>query len=175
MDRKGRDTGAERLLICLDGSEASRTLVRYVAQFAERGLDATLHLLHVLPPFPAEMLEFRGAEDPAEEVRLDAAQQRAQEKWIADAKVAAEAFLEDARALLVAAGVPRERIVPAFGEPPYNAERLVDRILERAEETGCRTIAVGRESLSWGHELFHARSASELIRRAEGHAVWVVS
>jgi len=54
----------ENLMVVVDESAATRRAVDYVTRMigCQRGFH--VYLLHLLPPLPAELLEFGGAEDP---------------------------------------------------------------------------------------------------------------
>ena len=52
-----------RLLVLVDESPASKRAVSYVARMVGRRRGFQLCLAHLLPPLPAGLMEFRGAEN----------------------------------------------------------------------------------------------------------------
>lgn len=136
-----------RMLLALDGSDASAKEVEYVAGMVSKREDLYLHLAHVLPP--ATIAESEGASESA------------------------RATLERLREQLAEGGVPPERI--DFGTIQGGTEStLAEALLDAARDQECDTIVVGRHSLPWHRELFHQHPADELVRRARDVAVWVV-
>src|SRR5690349_16216623 len=84
---------AHRLLVIVDGSTASRRAVRYVGMLLGGRRGFRIFLVYPLPSLPPKLLETRGAENPAEEKRLDAGLKAAQRQWIAEAGQAGERAL----------------------------------------------------------------------------------
>lgn len=136
-----------RILLAVDGSESTEKEIDYVASVVSGRDDVRFHLLHVLPPLM--ITEYEGALDRATDL-LDRWRQRLSER-----------------------GVAQERIDSATIQVTDRSP-LVDKILEVASDVGCDTIAVGRRSLPWYRELFHAHLADELVRHATGRTVWVI-
>jgi len=68
-----------RLLVIVDGSSAGQRAVEYVAVLIGRRKGFRICLAHLLPPLPAELLEFGGVENPTEETR-EQAQLHAEQK-----------------------------------------------------------------------------------------------
>jgi len=162
-----------RLFVALDDSAASARAIKYLASFVCRRGRFHIHLVHVLPPLPARLLEHGGAENPAEEVRLEADLRDQQRDWISGAKKSSRRGLKEAKATLRQAGVPEGSIKVAFCDPGEGRD-AADSILNMARECDCRTIIVGRESVSWFHELFSQQLAEELLRRGKGFSIWVI-
>ncbi len=136
-----------RMLLALDGSDASEKEVDYVAEMVSRRDEVHFHLVHVLPP--PTLAESRGAHEAARAV-LDRLQKR-----------------------LVQSGVAPERI--DIGTIQGGVETsIVDALLDLVRDQECDTIVVGRNSLPWHRELLHHHPADEIVRRASGVAVWVV-
>ncbi len=125
-------------------------------------------LFYVLPPIPPRFLEHGGAENPAEEERLDRRLAGRQRAWIANAKTAAARSLERVRAGLREAGVAVGRAV-TFSEP-RDREGLADQVVEAARARGVETIVVGADVAAPSDGLARA-----LRRRARGFAVHVVA
>ena len=170
MSQNTEDT---RILVVLDDSEASMRAVRYAAKFAGRRKRFSVCLVHVLPPLPPALREHGGSSNSAEERRLDIALRVEQDRWIAAAKERAQESLKQAGMLLRKGGVPGSAVQTLFCEPG-EPEETADTLLRMANECQCRTVVVGRQSVSWFHELFSQDISEELLRRGKGFCVWAV-
>ena len=131
----------ENLMLIVDGSPATRRAVDYVTKMVgcQRGLH--VHLLHLLPPLPAELLEFGGAEDPQQERKLQAELHREQQTWIASVKAPARPALDYAIDTLRNAGLFTYEIELASSDPWDDRDATV-AILKQAREKRCHTIVV---------------------------------
>lgn len=159
-----------RILVALDDSDAADRAVRYVAAFGEASSPLHVHLLHLLPPIPSELLEHGGAEEPAAESRLDEKLRRRRREWEAEEERRAERLFQGARSILgsgVDTGTETRRTVDEMA--------VARRCLDSAAEADCATIAIGRESLPWYREFFHRHVADDLVRQAEDVTIWVVA
>ncbi len=170
MSQNTEDT---RILIVLDDSEASMRAVRYAAKFVRRRKRFSICLVHVLPPLPPALREHGGSSDSAEERRLDLALRKEQDCWIAATKKSAQNSLDQAEKILKKAGVPKSAVRPLFCDPG-EPEETADTLLRMANECQCRTVVVGRQSVSWLHELFSQDISEELLQRGKGFCVWAV-
>jgi nucleotide-binding universal stress UspA family protein len=162
-----------RLLVVRDDSVASRRAIKYVGKFVGKRRAFRICLVHVLPPLPPELLEHGGSEDPAKEAQLEAELEVAQHRWISAAKKASEKGLHEDRAVLRKAGISARTVKTAFCEPGEGRD-AADAILRMARGRRCRTVVVGRQSVSWFHELFSHDLSEELLRRGKGFCVWAV-
>jgi nucleotide-binding universal stress UspA family protein len=161
------------ILLAVDDSEATTRAVTYVASIIEGQPGFRLCLLHVFAPLPPQLLEFGGAENPAEEERWEAVQKDARTQWIAGAKACADDLFAKAQSILRTAGVPAHAVETQLAIP-LSGEAVVTNILEGARANQCGTVVVGRQSFSWLQELFQHHIGEELIRRGQGLAIWVV-
>lgn len=162
-----------RLLLVLDDSEAAIRAVRYVAQFVGEKKQFRICLVHVLPQLPPAMREHGGSGNPSEERRLDLAMRAEQTRWISAAKKRARKHLEQAGTILNKAAVPDSAIQMLFCEPG-EPEETADALLGMATECQCHTVVVGRQSISWLHELFSQEISEELLRKGKGFCIWAV-
>ena len=162
-----------RLLVILDDSAAAKRAVRYVGKFVGKRTGFHICLLHVLPPLPSELLEHGGSENPGKEVRLGADLKAEQHRWISTAKKASQKGLEEARAILRTAGISAGTMKALSYEPGENQD-AADVILNMARRSHCRTVVVGRQSVSWFHELFNEQLSDELLRRGKEFCVWAI-
>jgi nucleotide-binding universal stress UspA family protein len=162
-----------RLLVVLDDSAASKRAVEYVSKFVGKRSGFRICLVHVLSPLPPELLEHGGSEDPAKETRLEADLKAEQHRWISAAKKTSQKGLDEARATLRKAGISAGTVQTSFCEPG-EGPNAADAILNMARRCHCRTVVVGRQSVSWFHELFSQELSEELLRRGKGFCVWAV-
>ena len=162
-----------RFLVVHDDSAASRRAVEYVGKFVGKRAEFRICLVHVLPPLPPALLEHGGSEDPAKEAQMEVDLKSEQHRWISIAKKTSQKGLDQARATLREAGIPAGAVQALFcesGEGPDTA----DAILNMTRECNCRTVVVGRQSVSWLHELFSQELSEELLRRGKGFCVWAI-
>ena len=162
-----------RLLVILDDSAASRRAVKYVGKFVGKRKGFRIYLLHVLPSLPSELLEHGGSENPAKEARLGVDLKAEQHRWISAAKKASQKSLDEARVILRTAGISAENVKALSYEPGENQD-AADVILSVARGSHCRTVIVGRQSVSWFHELFSEQLSEELLRRGKEFCVWAI-
>jgi Universal stress protein UspA and related nucleotide-binding proteins len=99
-----------------------------------------------------------------------------EEAWLGQCKLEHERvfdFLKQARAKLVAAGLPEaaisERTVLCSAEPS-----IAQTILDLQQEGGYGTLVVGRRGLTKGEEFLFGSVSTKLVRDAKNCAVWVV-
>lgn len=163
----------ERLLVVTDESPASLRAVKYTGNLLRRRRGFRIHLLHLLPPLPPELLEFGGAENPRKEEELETELRGDQQKWIASARKSAEPSVEQAVKVLHKAGMPAGNILREFSYPtePRDAGRTV---LEYALAKKCHTVVVGHKAHSWFREVTGADLTEHILRHARGISVWVV-
>lgn len=136
-----------RMLLAVDGSDASEKEVEYVAEMVSKREDLYLHLMHVLPP--STSAEGEGTQEGA------------------------RGTLEALRQRLCDGGVAADRVDIGTIQGGTDAT-LADTLLDAARDQECGTIVVGRHSLPWYREMLHQHPADELVKRARGVAVWVV-
>ena len=162
-----------RLLVVRDDSVASRRAVKYVGEFEGKRRAFRICLAHVLPPLPPELLEHGGSEDPAREAQLEVDLKVAQHRFISAAKRASQRGLHEDRVVLRKAGIAARTVKAAFCEPGEGTGAAA-AILHMARARRCRTVVVGRQSVSWFHELFSHDLSEEILRRSKGFCVWAV-
>ena len=170
-----RKTANNRLLIVVDESSSSKSAVEYVARVLSGRRGFQLCLAHFLPPLPPILLEFGGAEDPAKERRLDMQLKTDQQQWIVAARNKAEPTLNWARAKLRKAGLPATSLTTQFSDPASEENSVSEEILELARRNKCRTIVVGRRSLSWLRRITTGKGLAEkLVQRGKDLTLWIV-
>ena len=157
----------------VDESPATKRAATYVAKIVGRQRNLRISLAHLLPRFPAHLLEFRGAEDPHEEVRLNRRLKRDQQQWMVGAKKKAQRALGMATATLRRGGVSAHALDIQLSEV-VEGLGAAERILQLARARRCNTVVVGRGSVSWFQELMRDTLAEDLVRRGKGYTIWVV-
>ncbi len=162
-----------RLLLLVDESAASKRMVGYVAGIIGRRRNFHLHLLHLMPRMPVQLLETGGADTPEREEEVNAELHRQQEQWIASKRTAARPMLDELIAIMRKSGVSRRSIEIEFTDP-YEAATLDRAVLGLAAERGYHTIALGHDSHSWFREMTGGHLTEHLLRRARGMTLWVV-
>ena len=165
---------ANKILVALDDSEASRELVPAVAARAQAMPDVRLVLCHVLPALPPDLLESPGAENPKEEQKVEGDLASAQARWTKAQTAQAAQLVEACARRLEQHGIARERVEVSVTEPVHSHASLPDVLLDVARTRGCGTIAVGRKAFPALVSLFHAHVGEELRRRADDLDVWIV-
>lgn len=176
MHRKFRlaaDMPDTKVLMVIDDSEASKRAVRYLAGLVGRRRHFHIILAHVLPPLPPELLEHGGSEDPGREAELEREMKTEQGQWIAAAEKSAQKDLDRASGILKNGGVGRRSVRMLFCAPG-EGRQAVDAVLNIARRYRCRTIIVGRRSVSRFHELFSQELPEGLLRRGQGFCIWVI-
>jgi nucleotide-binding universal stress UspA family protein len=160
------------VLVGVDDSTATWKAIDRVADLARTKQDFRIHLLHAVA-YPPALQESRGAEDAAEEERVEKELERKQERWEQGVQRAAAQLFDKARAILERAGVAPEKIESHVLTLAHR-EELVDDILKSAHQFQCRTIVVGRNCFPWFKEVFVEHLDDEISRRASDIAVQVV-
>jgi|SRR5215472_10147245 len=167
-------TKKKTILVALDDSEASQRVLSYMAEQAKAEDGLHVLLCHVLPALPPSLLESRGAEDPDEERRIEAAQLNEQVRWTAEQTPAGERLLESSRRRLQTLGVPTERIHTKLVEPADVHGRLAETLLATARAAHCDMIIVGRHAFSALREVLHTHLADALQANARGLEVRII-
>lgn len=162
-----------RLLLLVDESAASKRMVPYVTGIIGRRWNFHLHLLHLMPRMPAQLLESGGADTPEREEEVNAELHRQQEQWIASKITAARLMLDELVAIMRKSGVSGRSIEIEFTDP-FDAATLDRAVLGLAAKRGCHTIALGHDSHSWFREMTGGHLTERLLRHARGMTLWVV-
>lgn len=159
-----------RLLLAVDESENAMRAVRYVGLFLQGTPHVIVTLFHVLRPMPRALLEHGGSENPDTERTLSARLKQEQKAWIKQEMETECPILERAREMLVQLGFDQNRIVLKFG----HAGDIAQSILEEARIGSHETIVLGRTGGSGITQLFGGGITDQLLRDAEGMALWII-
>jgi Universal stress protein family len=146
------------MLVGIKDSNSSTHVLEYVAELAKGNSDFVVHAFHALGPVPLELREFRGAEDPKTEEKLDSLLHRKRQKWIETAGKPGSTPAGDARLRLSAKGVPENTVTTHLIVLDHK-EDLIGEILKTASRNQCGTIIVGQSSFPWFKELFASHTA----------------
>lgn len=162
-----------KFLIAVEESATSLKAVSYVSQILRGRVDVHVRLLNVLPPIPPVFLEFGGAEHPEVEQRLSGELRQDQARWVETAKRQAQASLDKARAILIQSGVSPYDVSTSFSLPIHRPD-VAHEILKVAQAWNCGTVVVGRHARSWITKMRSTDVGEDLIRKAQGFAIWVI-
>ena len=159
----------DKILIAYDGSDNAQRSVAYVAA--------------MIGPSGGRQVDVAAIERPADRDFFadDAA-------WKAECRrrnAAMRDALEQARAMLVAAGIPDDKVGTRFVEScrsPLRESRecsigtsIALEILRLADEGDYGTVVVGRRGVSKQEEFLFGSVSTKIIHAAKGLAVWVVA
>jgi nucleotide-binding universal stress UspA family protein len=163
----------KNILVAVDNSEASDRAVTYIAQIIDGRREFQVFLFHVPASMPPQLLEFGGAEDPAQEQRAEAQLSAAQDARLEEATRAAQPIFARAKTRLRDAHIPEDVIKTEVFMPPAE-QSLEASISQAARAHGCSTVVVGREAFPWLKELFQTHVADKLIQHAHDLTLWIV-
>jgi hypothetical protein len=165
---------SKNLAVCIDDSDASRRVVRYIGTMLGGSSSGfTVRLIHILEPVAPEFRESRGAETTAGEETVEGELRQKQARQMERSKQEARPILEEAKSILIEAGVLAEAVL-TDSSVFFNRDDLAKELLTTARAAGCGTIVVGRESFSWIKESFQSHVSDELVQEGQGLAIWIV-
>ena len=148
----------KRILICHDGSPSGLAAVKYVGFIFGKGSQINIDLLHILPGISPLFLE--PGENMAEMMQLqDFAQQVNEEN-----RRQADSMLEEARAVLVDAGMDPAKINLLVQELAVGVAR---DILELEASGGYDSIVLGRHGASAVEEFFMGSVSHKVLQHAK--------
>ncbi len=130
---------ARRILVAIDGSQASMGAVTYLGFMLGKNPRVKIDLLHILPDIPPLFLE--PGESMAEMVQLQDFAEQVQEQ---DRHKGAS-MMEEARGILVGAGIEPAHVRPLIREPSAGVAR---DILELEQEGTYHALVLGRHGMS---------------------------
>jgi nucleotide-binding universal stress UspA family protein len=162
-----------KALVVVDATEASKRVLRYLRRLATAGDEPEFHLAYIASRVPAGLLETGGAETPEREEQLQSNLRRQQRAWMAETDKRAWRILRAAQSNLHNAGVQKKRI-HACVSSPLDVREAADEVLLLARDRDCDTVIVGHTPQSWLSALGGGDLAEQLVRRANGYAVWVI-
>ena len=90
----------QKLLVALDQHSISTELCNYLGKIISGKQDLEISLLHILPPPPPQLREFRGSEDPEVEEQLDREMDAVWQRWTREAENTARPVFDNAISIL---------------------------------------------------------------------------
>jgi nucleotide-binding universal stress UspA family protein len=162
----------KKILVAIDDFNGLEPLISYVAGLADGSDRFHVHLFHAAGPLPPQLLESPGAENAAEEIKVEQEQEKEQEHWALERKAKTMRLLDNQK-LRLAANLPEKNISVHF-TALYQRSDLVGEIINVAQQNSCGTIIVGHESFGWLREQFHSHISEKLISDSPSAAVCVV-
>jgi len=163
----------KNILVAVEDSDASDRAVTYVAQMVAGRGEFRIILFHMPASMRPQLIEFGGAEHPAQEQRAEAELSAARAAWVEEMTRAAEPIFARAKARLRDAHIAAEAVKTELFIPP-GEHSLEAGILETARSHDCGTVVIGRETFSWVKELFQSHVADKLIPQAHDLTLWIV-
>jgi nucleotide-binding universal stress UspA family protein len=151
-----------KLLVAVDGTEISFKIADYVGQACAGSETPGVRIVvfHVLPRLPPNVEGSKAA----------AADKRA-EKFATKAWDKAEQTLAQIKERIIRAGVNPESVTT---EAAIEEGDVVGQIIQAAAEQKCDTIVAGRHEQSIFGRFLSGSVGEHLLRKAVGHAIWLV-
>ena len=156
-------TKSKKILIAVDLSTDSLNAVKYVAQQCTPA-DLRVNLMYVMPTAPEIFWDLEKDAFFRDKMRTKYAQ------WKRDTKKGAQAFLDDARNLLIKAKFKEDHVGVILQERKVGIAR--DILKECAK--GYDAVVVGRRGLSKLEEIFLGSVSYKIVQGLENTPVWVV-
>jgi nucleotide-binding universal stress UspA family protein len=153
----------KNILIALDGSKNSLNAARYVARTCNPA-SLKVNLIHVMPTAPETFWDLE--KDAYFKERI----QPKYTAWKKNAEETAQRFLNDARNVLVKAGVPENDVGVILQEREVGIAR--DIVMQSAR--GYDAVVVGRRGLSELGDHFLGSVANKIVEVVKDTSVWVV-
>jgi len=157
------DIKERKFLIAVDGSSHSLNAVGYAAQYcAPAGIK--VNLLHIIPPAPETLLDL-GKEYFSKNIML-----AHRIEWKKNAEKTAQKFLNRALDILVADGVPKNKIAVILRECKVGIARdIIEESLRNY-----KVIVVGRGGISRPGESLIGSVSNKIVEKIQKIPVWVI-
>jgi nucleotide-binding universal stress UspA family protein len=146
----------QKILLAVDGSTTSVRAVRYVSRIAPLLDDVEICVLHVYPEPPPDFYTEGG--------RLDSYRELREER--------ATGMLDEAVALLVAAGVPDSRLSRRVSMA--EGRTISEVVLEVQAEGDFGTVVTGKRGVSKAEEFLFGSISNALARHSKNFTSWIV-
>ena len=158
-----------KVLVAVDGSEASLRAVDHVAFILANNPEAQVDFLHVTPKLQTFCaIDLGRASDQWDEAEEDL--EALEEEFLREDNVCLDDFMEKAVRILSKAGFSAKRIKIIEREISMGIART---IVKAAKDGGYSTLVLGRRGL--GKSSFLGSTSDRVIRRASNLAVWLVN
>lgn len=162
---------AHKILVAVDGSDASERALEYAAKKARDLKDAQLTIFNVGEPIPINVMEYDKLPGKGSwEERLEKHREEVDEFERDEAKASAEMFryLKHRAEQL---GLRPEQVSTKFAADVQN---IPTEIIMEAEKGGYDAICLGKQGRSAVKEFFIGSVSERVVRHAKSCAVWVV-
>ena len=146
----------EKILIAVDGSEASVRAVQYVGNFASQMLHVEVCLLNVYPEPPPDYYIKGGLLEEYQDKR----------------ESRALAMFKEARAILVEAGVEENQLVQLVRIAEQKT--ISEEVLTVQAEGNYGTVVAGKRGVSKAEEFLFGSISNALARHSKGFTSWIV-
>lgn len=159
---------AKKILIAIDGSDASMKGLRYVSETVEGCKDVKITLLSILPEVSKGLEDLLGPDYinampgfKEKVVNIEQLKHQREDEM--------RTALERGRELLKKAGIPEENIDIKVRN---KREGIARDILKEVEEGGYDTVVVGRRGVTGA--FFMGSVSDKIVKYAKNCAVWVI-
>lgn len=149
-------TNWQKILLAVDGSDTSVRAVRYVCKIAPLMQDAEICILNVYPEPPPDYYSQGGRLDQYKAMR----EERARE------------MLDEAAALLLAAGIPESRLTRRVAMA--QGRTISEVVLEVQVEGDFGTVVAGKRGVSKAEEFLFGSISNALARHCKNFTSWIV-
>ena len=146
----------QKILLAVDGSDTSVRAVRYVCNIAPLMRDAEICILNVYPEPPPDYYSQGG--------RLD--------KYKAMREARAQEMIDEALALLLAAGIPESRLTRRVSMA--EGRTISEVVLEVQAEGAFGTVVAGKRGVSKAEEFLFGSISNALARHCKNFTSWIV-
>ncbi len=162
----------KKLLLAIDGSEASMKAVEHVNEVlsGHRAFEITLY--HVCAA-PAGLLEQGGSEDPLKESQLDERLHQQLAMWVERCRQKIEVGVF-ARAKEILADAISEGVSVGAEVDTEAHPDTATSIIRKAKEEGYRVVVLGRRGKSTLKEYVFGSVSSKVVHNIRDCAVWIV-
>ncbi len=163
-----------KVLIAVDGSEASRKVVAFAGKMfgGRTARDAEVVVFHVVDAVPEFLLPHGGTGGGASPLR------QAADEWAETNRLAGERLLTESRDALIRAGIPAPSVQTKLGrrEALPEASRVVAAIalIEEMRQGNYDIVVVGRRGASASIPSLVGSVAEKIAREAYGRTLWIV-
>lgn len=155
-----------RILIAVDGSDASLRAVDHLAFMLEGNQEAIFDFLHIVP----KLQDFCAIDPSIVSEALGEDEADLEDHFDRENQACLDDFFPKAEKILVEAGFPPERIIMETKAITLGVARS---IVKAANEGDYGTIVLGRKGS--GKSPFLGGISDRVIRMVQGRAVWVIS
>jgi nucleotide-binding universal stress UspA family protein len=156
---------SRQILVGIDGSQASMDAARYLGFVFGKNKQMRIDLIHILPEVPPLFLE------PGESMAEMSQIQAFSEQYQHENRLKAASVVEQAKGILVEAGMASEKIRGRIEDASSGTAR---HILAKEREDIYDAIVLGRQGMSALEEFLMGSVAHKVLQHAKGLPICVV-